>query len=391
MNNYKKYIKYKTKYLKLKKNLNNTQVGGHKVKTISNSGSREGMSLQCFWISILDYLHRNGHNNLTLRELREYAGLDRRTEHTMFDIDDLVGSSLDRQAIFYNAAVQVAELYNLTIQVFTVNYNGNIIYSDVAQEGIRATIGNGQNRVNIAQFGLGHFELIVDEGGGGEDFVPLISVMGVSTKITKIPKERQNIYLRNSEDTLLLKDLEHQLKKLSEENKKKQQALRDDQSFIEYTTKYSDLETLIREIKERIKKEELEIKGFIVLDKIDELDEFKKLKENITVLQQQRLEFLRHQQSALQSSLKGEKTEAIASVLAQIDENFSKEIEIFKLEDRLKEQEIYVRDEQERYNMLLKLSNKQELQPLEIRIQKIKDEIIKTKENIATKKRELGI
>jgi hypothetical protein len=43
------------------------------------------MYLQCFWISILDYLHRNGHPYLTLRELRRNDGLGENTEHDMDD------------------------------------------------------------------------------------------------------------------------------------------------------------------------------------------------------------------------------------------------------------------------------------------------------------------
>jgi hypothetical protein len=210
MNNYKKYIKYKTKYLKLKKNLNNTQVGGRRVKTISNGGSREGMSNQCFWISILDYLTIHGYPKLTLRELRTHAGLDQRTEHTMFDIDDHDRSSLDRQAIFYNAAVQVAELYNLTIQVFTVDQNGNIIES-AGTGGIRATIGNGPNRVNIAQFGLGHFELIVDNGGA--DFVPAVMLNNTLTKSTAIPREsRQDVATNLQQNITLIQNLKEQQK-----------------------------------------------------------------------------------------------------------------------------------------------------------------------------------
>ena len=51
MNNYNKYIKYKTKYLKLKKKLNNTQFGGRKVKTISNGGKSFNIDLMNLPIS----------------------------------------------------------------------------------------------------------------------------------------------------------------------------------------------------------------------------------------------------------------------------------------------------------------------------------------------------
>jgi hypothetical protein len=199
--------------------------------------------------------------------------------------------------------------------------------------------------------------------------------MGKLKKIIEIPKERQNMYLQNSEDTLLLKDLEYQLKILFEENKKKQQAHEDYEEYLlEYTKKYSDLENLIREIKERIEKEELEIKGFRVLDKINK---FNKLNKDITLLQQQQL--------ALQSSLKGEKTEAIDSVIAQIDENFSKEIELFKLQDMLQEQTKCLIDEQETYNMLHtenRVAYKEKLESLAKTIQEIKKSINKTQAKI---------
>jgi hypothetical protein len=54
------------------------------VKMKRNDGSKEGMINQCFWISILDYLQKNGNPGLRLRELRTYAGLDSSTETIPF-------------------------------------------------------------------------------------------------------------------------------------------------------------------------------------------------------------------------------------------------------------------------------------------------------------------
>lgn len=158
MSDYKnKYIKYKKKYIELKKKikLNNQSGGMLKGKTISNTGSLENMTNQCFWISILYYLNLHGHPNLTLRELRRQAGLRLDTENKPFDIDYLVGPELDRRPIFFNAAVQIAEIYDLRIQIFTANRNGEVEITTS-----RAVIGNGRNLVEIAQFGNEHFELI---------------------------------------------------------------------------------------------------------------------------------------------------------------------------------------------------------------------------------------
>jgi hypothetical protein len=209
MSYHKKYLKYKQKYLQLKKKLNDQkliiQLGGLRiVKTIGNTGERDRMELQCFWISILDYLNHHGHPSLTLRELRTEAGLNTNTEHTMFDIDYLVGPKLDRQPIFFNAAMQVAEIYDLRIQIYTAHRDGQVEITTP-----RGLIGDGSNLVEIAQFGIGHFELI-DEIYGGE-FIPAILVKGKLTKDIDDPIKK-NIYIEISENQGLLKILKDQSK-----------------------------------------------------------------------------------------------------------------------------------------------------------------------------------
>jgi hypothetical protein len=193
MSYYKKYLKYKNKYLELK-----TQLGGRRIRTISNSGALEGMTNQCFWISTLQYLQINGHPALTLRQLRNNIGLGVNTEHTMFDVDH---RDIDGNVIFFNAAVRLAEIYNLNIQVLTVDHMGNVL-------GPRAHIGNGVNFVEVAQFGLAHFELINGEIGGA--FVPAVIVKGKLTK--EIKPQMKSTYLQLSEQQGLLKILKEQLK-----------------------------------------------------------------------------------------------------------------------------------------------------------------------------------
>lgn len=195
MDYYQKYLNYKTKYSELKKKLNNKQVGGVSVKTISNDGRREGMSNQCFWISILDYLRKHGRSTLTLKELRTQAGLDSTTEHEMFDTDK---KDSRRNLFFYNAAVNIAGIYDLSIQIFTADREG--IITDIKAP--RANIGRGRNLVQIAQFGLGHFELIDDRG---EDFVPAVLVEGELRKIIKVDEKKRNLFLDLEDNLGLIK------------------------------------------------------------------------------------------------------------------------------------------------------------------------------------------
>ena len=255
MSYYKKYLKYKNKYLELKK-----QLGGRRIRTISNSGALEGMTNQCFWISILNYLQRNGHPALTLRQLRTDAGLGADTEHTMFDNDY---KDKNGNLILFNAATRIAELYNLNIQVYGVNRNGEII-------GPRAHIGNGLNFVEIAQFGLAHFELI--NGDNGAAFVPAVIVKGTLTK--DIDQQKKGAYLQLNETELLLKDLTNVLYKNINDNISTEKAR-------------SDIESL--NIKEESKKEQLDAINKIITEQLLELHlqftEIDKIKLEIKSLQ----------------------------------------------------------------------------------------------------------
>ena len=161
-----KYLKYKNKYLQLKNQVGGFLEEGTTVKTIRNTGQMEGMHNQCFWISILNFLNRNGHS-LTLRELRDSVGLDERTQYIMFD-------SFNNE--FNNAAIRAAEIYNLTITAYTVTSSGRIIRG-------AASYGNGQNIVNIAMFGQAHFELIIEDGN---TFTPAVIFKNELKKIDEI-------------------------------------------------------------------------------------------------------------------------------------------------------------------------------------------------------------
>ena len=270
-NNYLKYLKYKQKYLELK-NLNTLQFGGQRrVKTVENTGSREGMSMQCFWISILDHLRINGHPTLTLRELRNQAGLGPDTENMIFDIDYLVGPPLDRQPIFFNAAIRIAEIYNLRIQVYAANRDGEFALTDSP----RGLIGTGANLVELAQFGIAHFELI-DEAHGS-DFVPAVLIKGELKKATDIDSTMKDRYLQLSEYQGMLKILRDQSKVNSivyerelktKEELKASPELSSDQKSIFLTQHEKFLDKLVQEINAtdtRIQRLQEEISSLMVI------------------------------------------------------------------------------------------------------------------------------
>jgi hypothetical protein len=131
---YKKlYFKYKLKYLNLKKNLDggtsftNTFPSATEgsdsnffsilgierpILTIENSGNPGvgGYSQQCMYISIHNFLTRNGYSNLTFLDFRRSLGIEdeykRNQEWDEYDEDD-------------TAAIQnAAEIYNLDIRIW---------------------------------------------------------------------------------------------------------------------------------------------------------------------------------------------------------------------------------------------------------------------------------
>ena len=221
MDDYKhKYLKYKKKYRKLveeQKKLNNTNnykiflgggsiVIGSKVNTISNSGSLENMSNQCFWISILDYLQSHGHEKLTLHELRSNAGLDSKTERMMFDTNYLINKGNENIPIFFNAANRIAGIYDIQIEVYSVNREGIVINQ-------RDEIGASKNIVPIAQFGLQHFELIDNKG---KPFIPAVPINGKLTTTTDINLKLKNLYIQLNENLGMMELFNDHLKQLRE-------------------------------------------------------------------------------------------------------------------------------------------------------------------------------
>ena len=239
-----KYLKYKNKYLKLKNQFGGYLEEGTIVKTIFNNGRMEGMSNQCFWISILQFLNRNGYTNLRLGELRTSVGLDYSTQHTMFD-------SFNKK--FDAAAMRAVQIYNLTIIVYTVTSSGKIIRGAASYE-------NGENIVNIAMFGQQHFQLIVkDDNIEGDIFVPAVNVKNELTKLKDIDVKIQQKYLELNDAINYLNFYKDELKdnntKMKEHNTLCK-IMQDSKSYGDNKTKQTFLKNE-QEYYEKIKKQKV--------------------------------------------------------------------------------------------------------------------------------------
>jgi hypothetical protein len=211
---YEKYKKYKNKYLSLKNKFggadadiqraikasleDNVEVG-RKLFVIPNSGMIEGMSQQCFWISIFNYLQRNPIVNIaevtTVKELRTFVGLEEDTEQLPFDEDDIR---------FRNALDYLTDVLDLKIIVHYINASGNQIIirqhiTGIPEEAIRPINETGKNIVHITQHGLYHFQYIVEDGvGAGDNGVLLGKKLYKNKKIEDITQNETmfNIYLK---------------------------------------------------------------------------------------------------------------------------------------------------------------------------------------------------
>lgn len=200
MNYEKKYLKYKTKYLELKIKKNYVKLkskyvlkggGGSRgqFRVIRNTGSDNDGALtnQCMWISIRDFLRLNGSPDITTDQIRQIAGIPDRLNHTMFDFNNTE---------LQNALRRLVNHFNLRLRIFPVEHTGQpsrYWYNDYVEgEPLRPaeifgpSLGNNMGapkNVNLAQYGTGHFNLIVGgyglpdmTGARAEDFTPMIPV-----------------------------------------------------------------------------------------------------------------------------------------------------------------------------------------------------------------------
>ena len=181
----KKYLKYKRKYLSLIELSRNkiSQNGGapqpgEKVNVIKNNGVEDGMTNQCFWISIKDFIIRSGINRqMTLRQLRTEAGLTDDTKNTKFD---------NFNPVFEAAINTIAKRYKLQINVWSMNSDGKVekLYTKINPNGPNIK----PNIVQIASYG-DHFELIFRKGTLYE---PAVNNRGTFIPITNFDQPVQN-------------------------------------------------------------------------------------------------------------------------------------------------------------------------------------------------------
>lgn len=182
----KKYFKYKKKYLELKQK---KLVGGNcKFNVVPNSGYADGMTNQCLWISIRDYINIFLQIPITLIELRQHAELESDTEHSMFDNDDIK---------FITAINKIAVLYNLTINFYLIDNNGDIITKPDINGNPQTFMkyGNGKHIVNITSFGMYHFQLILDGCGLPEISPEVMNYINNNNILPKIIKSK--IFYKN--------------------------------------------------------------------------------------------------------------------------------------------------------------------------------------------------
>ena len=157
--NFRKYIKYRMKYLYL---VINNQIGGAKCQTIANSGRTQNMSNQCLRISIRDYLEYHLGIKITVRELKSNFGLGSEFDNTAFNEDN---------PKLLNAVNSLCIHYQLTLNFIVTETDGDIRPISLDSRGNMIPTGiinsGSTHQVYIASFG-NHFELITHGPNGYE-------------------------------------------------------------------------------------------------------------------------------------------------------------------------------------------------------------------------------
>jgi hypothetical protein len=263
---YEKYIKYKNKYLALKNKIGGSDADieraikasledlneenievGRKLYVIPNSGAIEGMTQQCFWISIFNYLQRYPIVNIAevenVRQLRTLVGLEKDTENLPFDEDDIR---------FRNALESLTAIFDLKIIVHYINAHGNQIIlrqplTGIQEDAIRPINEAGRNIVHITQHGLNHFQYIVEDGVGAGDNGVLVG--------NKFYKDKKMEDAADNET--MFKVYEEEIKKLNELKVKmnKEFTIEGVSSFL-LPSYYDSFEDEIGRINKEIKKYE---------------------------------------------------------------------------------------------------------------------------------------
>lgn len=131
-----------------------------RVDTIENDGFARGIGdkvyrNQCIYISIRDFLKRNGYPDINLDQVRKDAGVEGKYENVFWEQDNVEHEE---------ALVKLSNIYQLDIFIWNVNLDGyldsrliNGLSNDITP---RYRVGDGNaNIINIASYG-NHFELI---------------------------------------------------------------------------------------------------------------------------------------------------------------------------------------------------------------------------------------
>ena len=205
MNYRNKYLKYKKKYLDLLSKIGGSDLPIQQLENIDrdltviqNSGFKMELDTgpkiyfnQCMFISILDYLTRNGYHQLNLTQLRNENGLKGKLQWSEWD---------QGNADHIHALVSIAIKYDLDIFIWNINNEGKLDKtflsaddSDLIQQLLpRYRVGNGNsNKVNIASYGS-HFQLIT---GGGIFGDPIVNSDTDNNLITSVFDESTGKYV----------------------------------------------------------------------------------------------------------------------------------------------------------------------------------------------------
>ena len=214
MDYYSKYLKYKKKYIDLKNiyggaggtgsrlpsativtsdEFFNSEGYEGEIQTIFNNGMNSGLSQQCMYISILDYLRRTINYQGTLRELRDIAGVTGFDENNEWDeINPRHVESLKILAKRFDLDIRIWQS-SIVEPVLDTHFITPLGFSP------RARYGNGNpNVVNILA-GDRHFQLIT--GGSifgssdrsGSEYTPILFDQSTNTHVpvSSLNKEKQ--------------------------------------------------------------------------------------------------------------------------------------------------------------------------------------------------------
>jgi hypothetical protein len=364
----KKNINYRNKNRKNKKKYSlrkNTKHGGHKTyknpnivrpnfEVIPNNGvPRERgtrMSNQCLWISIVDFLNREGIADIQTGEQITVSGIRSLLSQQNYVINN-ENQMADTQQL-YDSLLNLSQLYNLRFEFFDISneegvyrrengeiINNNYFVIDNSVEGNHDT-----NVVPIAFYGH-HFQLITS--GTDSDNNPIRYGNGNQTSL-QLDEQNTKMDIPKPEKLFLnkrikfIEDENEDLLKLLEDKK-------DNKSREQIVNRIQNNYDLIDEEIKKEKEKELEmdkkLKEEIKKEKELELEMDKKLKEKI-LLEDKKNEIIKKINNFGNKDYLDKKEESLLYELINENEAISKnidnvEIEITRLINKLDELKKY--------------------------------------------------